>query len=258
MAPRDGKGPRLFVEAVPGRGAIESNSTISLSPADSHYLRDVLRLAVGSPLEVGDRENSTVFKASVASSSEAVTLSILEQLPDAPRTVSLSLLFALCKGQKNEQVCDWATELGCSDIIFWQAERSVVRVRSAEDVEAKEIRLSKVALAAAQQSKQRSPPRVSVATSLSEALSLVPTATVKICCSLEEDAAPIGTVCSDLRPGDHGAIVIGPEGDLTPEELEILKSNGYLAASLGPNVLRSELAAVAAILAANTSAPESH
>jgi 16S rRNA (uracil1498-N3)-methyltransferase len=52
--------------------------------------------------------------------------------------------------------------------------------------------------------------------------------------------------------------VIGPEGDLTPEELEILKSNGYLAASLGPNVLRSELAAVAAILAANTSAPESH
>ena len=254
MTPRECKGPRLFVEGLRKRGAVESNSLLSLSPNDSHYLKDVLRLPVGAFVEIGDPDSGETFKASIASISDGVTLTILEKIDTAVTEASITLLCALCKGQKNELITDWATELGCSNIIFWQADRSIVRLKSEGDAEAKAQKLSKAALAAAQQSRQIRPPRVHVTTSLANALKLLtPTpCDLALICSLDHDARPISAFLTTHPAGGRIFITIGPEGDLTPSESEMLRNHGFTPVSLGRTILRSELAALVAIISVTT------
>ncbi|MEY4669714.1 MAG: hypothetical protein RL518_2413 [Pseudomonadota bacterium] len=250
MASRECKGPRLFVEGLRERGALVSNSLIHLSPDDSHYLKDVLRLPVGALVELADPDTGETFKATIASDTDGITVSIIEKYDPLATDISITLLCALCKGQKNELITDWATELGCSQIIFWQADRSIVRLKSEADADAKTLKFSKAALAAAQQSRQVRPPQVMVTTSLPKALSQLslPSETLKVCCSLEHEAPLLSEMTCHLKPGGSVALVIGPEGDLTPEELRNLHEAGFTAASLGRQVLRSELAAVTALV----------
>ena len=258
------RGPRLFVDALCPHGIDILHQQIELSQENTHYLRDVLRLKDGDHLELGDPDSGAIFSAVILSTTSAVTVLIKEALPDTQLLQRpIVLLFALCKGQKNELVCDWATELGCSSIIFWQAERSVVRLKDERELSAKAARLTKIAQAAAQQSKQSRPPQIHVVRSLSAAAALNAATEIsaaaqtlqsnsvglKLYCSLSPDAAPIHALLSTLNNSVATAIVIGPEGDLSPEEETLLKSSGWLPVSLGKSTLRSELAALTAIVA---------
>ena len=258
------RGPRLFVDALCPQGIDILHQQIELSQENTHYLRDVLRLKDGDHLELGDPDSGAIFSAVILSTTSAVTVLIKEALPDTQLLQQpIVLLFALCKGQKNELVCDWATELGCSSIIFWQAERSVVRLKDERELSAKAARLTKIAQAAAQQSKQSRPPQIHVVRSLSAAAALSAATEIsaaaqtlqsnsvglKLYCSLSPDAAPIHALLSTLNNSVATAIVIGPEGDLSPEEETLLKSSGWLPVSLGKSTLRSELAALTAIVA---------
>ena len=258
------RGPRLFVDALCPQGTDILHQQIELSQENTHYLRDVLRLKDGDHLELGDPDSGAIFSAVILSTTSAVTVLIKEALPDTQLLQRpIVLLFALCKGQKNELVCDWATELGCSSIIFWQAERSVVRLKDERELSAKAARLTKIAQAAAQQSKQSRPPQIHVVRSLSAAAALNAAAEIsvaaqtlqsnsvglKLYCSLSPDAAPIHALLSTLNNSVATAIVIGPEGDLSPDEETLLKSSGWLPVSLGKSTLRSELAALTAIVA---------
>ncbi len=258
------RGPRLFVDALCPQGIDILHQQIELSQENTHYLRDVLRLKDGDHLELGDPDSGAIFSAVILSTTSAVTVLIKEALPDTQLLQRpIVLLFALCKGQKNELVCDWATELGCSSIIFWQAERSVVRLKDERELSAKAARLTKIAQAAAQQSKQSRPPQIHVVRSLSAAAALNAAAEIsaaaqtlpsnsvglKLYCSLSPDAAPVHALLSTLNNSVATAIVIGPEGDLSPDEETLLKSSGWLPVSLGKSTLRSELAALTAIIA---------
>ena len=258
------RGPRLFLDALCPQGIDILHQQIELSQENTHYLRDVLRLKDGDHLELGDPDSGAIFSAVILSTTSAVTVLIKEALPDTQLLQRpIVLLFALCKGQKNELVCDWATELGCSSIIFWQAERSVVRLKDERELSAKAARLTKIAQAAAQQSKQSRPPQIHVVRSLSAAAALNAATEIsaaaqtlqsnsvglKLYCSLSPDAAPIHALLSTLNNSVATAIVIGPEGDLSPDEETLLKSSGWLPVSLGKSTLRSELAALTAIVA---------
>lgn len=226
--------------------------TTSLSPTDSHYIRDVLRLRVGDRLELGDSESGVVALTTITELQPNVLVtveSILEASDDnGPGT---TLLCALLKGQKNDLICDWATELGCTRIIFWQSSRSIVRLDSEKDRLHKETRLSKIAHAAAQQSKQSRPPEVRVTQSLTEALKAIMSGasseSLKLACSLRADAKPIRAVIHEHPTAIQFVFAIGPEGDFAPEEENWLSDHGFHSVSLGRRTLRSELAVVTAL-----------
>jgi 16S rRNA (uracil1498-N3)-methyltransferase len=207
---------------------------------------------VHDSIEIGDPESGAIARARVTHIAETVTVTIEDIISwDISQPSRLTLLCALCKGQKNDLICDWATELGCSEIVFWQATRSIVRVSDQKDCQHKETRLCKIALAAAQQSKQNKPPVIRVTRSLAEALQNVPVTqdvgALRIVCSISAGAKPLADVLTCAEPISSITLVIGPEGDLTPEEESLLISKKFELASLGPNVLRSELAAVSAL-----------
>jgi 16S rRNA (uracil1498-N3)-methyltransferase len=250
MAMRGHKGPRLFVAGL--RALLHSGASPTLSSEDSHYLRDVLRCVRGDRIELADPDNGFTCIATVASLSPVVTLESPEIVEDGSLArPPLVLLCALCKGQKNELICDWATELGCSHIILWQATRSIVRLKNQSDANAKVVRLEKTVLAAAQQSRQPRPPTVSITLSLAEALKLLPEESLRVCCSLAPGAQDIKALAasSAILPQFGAVVAIGPEGDFTPEEEHTLLSDGdFTRASLGSAILRAELAAVVGLL----------
>jgi 16S rRNA (uracil1498-N3)-methyltransferase len=252
MTARESKGPRLFVSTGRFGIAQDMGDTKTLSPSDSHYIRDVLRLQVGDHLELGDSESGVVAITTIIQIQPNVSVtvgSILEENDhNAPHT---TLLCALLKGQKNDLICDWATELGCARIIFWLSARSIVRLDSEKDRVHKEMRLSKIARSAAQQSRQARPPEVRVTLSLSEALKAVASGTssqvLKLACSLQERAEPIRTVINQQPHPVEYIFAVGPEGDFSPDEENSLLENGFHRVSLGHRTLRSELAVVTAL-----------
>lgn len=227
----------------------------TLSEDESHYIAHVLRLRIGDTLELGDTSTGKISIAELVSISERVTVQF-QKILDAPSIDPHPLVafVALCKGQKNDQICDWATELGCTEIIFWQATRSVMRLKDPKDCEHKQARLEKIAVAAAQQSKQAKPPSVRVFASPQEALHSLETSPqhqyLKLTCSLSKDARPISEVIQGASAHQGRVVAIGPEGDFTDQEEALLESQGFQKVSLGARVLRSELAMVTALVSA--------
>lgn len=242
----------MFIVGLDEQFRAAPDAAISLSNDTAHHIRDVLRLKPGDAVEPTDPGSGTVYGGVIEGIHAGVTVRI-----DPPREtpavqLPIILVCALCKGPKNDLICDWATELGATQIVFWQAKRSVVRLDDADAV-VRQKRLLKIALAAAQQSRQPRPPAVSVHTSLARALQIVEAPEgnhpAKLLCSLSADSRPIQEVLATLSNYSAVQVIIGPEGDLSPEEEEVLTEHGFVHASLGSSTLRSELAVVAALLA---------
>ncbi|MFN4895664.1 MAG: RsmE family RNA methyltransferase [Pseudomonadota bacterium] len=251
MAARYSSGPRLFVSNVRFCFSDPLPRRIELSSNEGHYLRDVLRLSVGTQIEVGDPSNGTIGLATIDSLQEPVSVVVSAWVQDQrPVERPITILCALCKGDKNEQICDWSTELGCVEIHFWQSPRSVVRLRSENDFTQRANRFQKIATAAAQQSKQPNPPRVTVHPSLATALGLIThlDTSSRYLCSLEPESRPLSEMCATKELNIPAVLAIGPEGDITPEERELFVNRAqFIPITLGPSVLRSELAVVSAI-----------
>ncbi len=236
-------------------------SLVVLSAEESHHLRDVLRRRINDSVEICDTVTAKAFLGTIISLTPTVTVALSEALPEQitaslQQGPQISLLFALSKGEKNDQVCDWATELGCTQIILWQSERSVVRIKTHSDRLAKESRLQRIAVGAAKQSRQSRPPTVLLAEDLRRALTSAgihsnsPGASeLRLCCSLCAESISVRAAWNLLLPPQFVHLVIGPEGDLAPNEESILKEHGFILITLGKNVLRSELAAVSAVIA---------
>lgn len=251
MAARYSSGPRLFLSDVRLCFSDPLPRRIELHENEGHYLCNVLRLSAGSHLEVGDPSNGTIGLATIESTKEPVSITVTAWIRDErPEERPITILCALCKGDKNEQICDWSTELGCTEIHFWQSPRSVVRLKGPDDCAQRTARLAKIATAAAQQSKQLRPPKIAVHPSLEAALHALPelSSMERYLCSLEPNSQPLATLCAKGTIKTPTLVIIGPEGDITPEENSLLVQQfGVTPVTLGPSVLRSELAVVRAI-----------
>lgn len=242
---------RVFVDIalLPNRDLLTQVQLhpVPLSPSDSHHLRDVLRLGKGASLVVVDRDTGGQFHATITTVGDPILVTVGSPLPRAPRGVIYPsvMLFALCKGKKNEFVVEKCTELGLETIILWQAERSIVRLDSEADRIKRQDKFQRIAEEASKQSGRDTVPGVIVASSLENALT---TEALKGCtkfvCSLSPDARLLRDVVPVIPPV---AIVIGPEGDLTSREERLLQDSQFLPISLGDLRLRSETAAVAAV-----------
>lgn len=252
MTARHSKGPRLFLSDVRFSFGTNAPRILSLPAEQSHYVRDVLRLSIGDPLEIGNSSDSCIAEATIHSLGEVVTVEVHgTSLAASPTHRAVTLVCALCKGDKNEQIIDWATELGCSSFHFWQSSRSVVRIRNSEELTKKIARFQKVALAAAQQSKQLTVPTVAVHKDLDSVIFSCASdhSTARLLCSLEPGAPRIHDALRATPVHLPLMLAVGPEGDFAPEEAEHLISRaGFSPVSLGNSVLRSELAVVTSIV----------
>jgi len=227
-------------------------ATIQLTELDGHHLANVLRLPIGAPIIAVDIDTHSEYLGSFVrkTSEESVASVVLtEQRPNKitkPRVACLAL--AIIKGDHNDLVCEKATELGISNLIVYQAERSVVRVNSAGDIEKKIARWQRIAESAAKQSHQVRCPTVLFASGVAQMLESVAQdrsdSALSLICSLSASAKPLREVA---KPEGQVNLIVGPEGDFTQSEEGLILAAGSLPVSLGTSVLRSETAAIAAV-----------
>lgn len=213
------------------------DQTVALPTDVMRHLRTVLRLQPGAECELLDGAG-LVARALLLEESKARILSVA-QVP-APEC-TLSLIQGLPKGEKLELVLQKGTELGINQFLPTQMERSVSRLKG--DREQKRLgRWEKIIQEAARQSGQPYLPQLQLSHSLESSLSAVD-ADLKLLL-WEESGRPLNQVLPSERPR-RVAVIIGPEGGITPQEAEKAQLAGYLPVSIGPRILRTETAGLA-------------
>jgi 16S rRNA (uracil1498-N3)-methyltransferase len=208
----------------------------------AHHLRNVLRVEAGQQYEISDNSRVYLARVSLAARSRVV-FDLIEELPHATPPVRLWLYASLVKFERFETLIEKATELGVERIVPVTAERSE---RGLERAAGKRLeRWRRIAQEASQQSRRARLAEVAAAASLEQAL----TAEAGFRCFLDEAGAPplLSVIPAARRPDDVAALLVGPEGGWTEREREHALGSGWHAASLGPLVLRTETAAMAAL-----------
>lgn len=212
---------------------------LTLASAQAHYVRDVLRLAVGTELEVFDGHGKAARAVIAKSETTGVTLTLGERYGGELAT-AVTVAMATPKGDRADWAVEKLTELGVTRIVWLVCERSVVVPR--EDGKRLE-RWRRIAEAAAGQSGRNDVPEIVAPVPFAEAVAELGAGVI---------AHPGGdTIGQTLtaRPELPLVCLIGPEGGFTGSELAMAEAAGYIRVSLARYVLRSETAAVAAAVA---------
>ncbi|ARP70157.1 16S rRNA (uracil(1498)-N(3))-methyltransferase [Streptomyces pluripotens] len=165
--------------------------------------------------------------------------SILEEPPPTPR---ITVVQALAKGDRGELAVETMTEVGVDAIVPWQASRCITQWKGDRGLKA----LGKwraTAREAGKQSRRVRFPEVEAAATTKQVGALL--AAADFAAVLHESGEePLTT--ADLPADGEIVLVVGPEGGVSPEELELFAQAGAKPYVLGPTVLRTSTAGTAA------------
>lgn len=218
---------------------------LTLDGPEGRHAVAVRRTSVGEQLRLADCCGRWALVEVIAVGRDTLTGVILEVGAEPAPQPTYLLVQALAKDGRDERAVEMATELGVDAILPWQAARSVVQWRS-ERAEKSRAKWESVVTAATKQSRRVWRPRVEpVVTGPALVARLRGCSAVLV---LHEEAeTPIGAVTLPER--GELALVVGPEGGISSEELSALGAIGATAVRLGPHVLRSSTAGPAALAA---------
>jgi len=210
-----------------------------------HHLRRVLRITVGEPLEAFDGQGRAYAGTVKRVADDGVTVAIDTQRHEAPPRVRIRLAQALIKPARFAWLLEKATELGVTDIIPLQTARTTARP-PADRQGTRTRRWERIIEGAASQCGRATLPAILPPRRLTEFLPEL-TGHLALMPTLVEEGVPCSVGFSALNGTDEVVLLIGPEGDFTPEEMAAAKRCGAKPISLGRRTLRSETAAVAAV-----------
>jgi 16S rRNA (uracil1498-N3)-methyltransferase len=219
-----------------------------LSPGrdEAHHLRDVLRVAVGDTISLFDGAGRRVEARVLSLTSREVDLEPVGPVETVPRATPLiALLQAIPKGSRMDTVVEKGTELGMDRLVPVMTDRTITRLDEAK-CRTRCERWERVAHGAARQCGVCWIPEIAPVQSLSEALANRPEGDVLLVGALSGAPRPMAAVVDELavsRPPSV-SLLIGPEGDLTPDELDAAQAAGAIGVNMGPLVLRTDTAAL--------------
>lgn len=212
------------------------------------HLAGALRVRPGETLTLVD--GVRVLTAKVASvTDDALTCAVTGETPVPPEPVRLTLAVGYPKGRKLDDIVRQAVELGATRIVPVVTRRSVSRPKVGSDPGgARRGRLAAIALEAAQQSGRVRVPEVTLPEPFERFAARSPEGRGVVLWEDEDAVTLTQALAGAAAPAM--TLVVGPEGGLEKAEVEALTARGYRTATLGPHVLRSETACLAALAVA--------
>jgi len=215
-----------------------------LPPEAAHHAAKVLRLQAGDEVVLFDGTGGE-YPAIISQTGKRVTAELgpwRDRECESP--LDITLVQALSGGDKMDFTLQKAVELGISAIQPIASERSVVKL-SGERAEKRVRHWQQVVVSACEQCGRNRVPQVAPILSLNDWLAKPAISGVRL--TLAPDAP--ASLRELPRPGAPVTLLIGPEGGLSPGEIKAAASCGYTPVRLGPRVLRTETAALAALAA---------
>ena len=219
---------RFQVTALP----TTSGAVVELDTEGSHHLLKVLRGRKGSSFLLFDGSGQEAA-ATLSTSEEGLAQLTLTEAPHTrPEPTPLHLVMAIVKGPAMDRAVRMATECGVTHIHPVVARHSVARGEKTD-------RWERIAKSAAQQCGRADVPEVLPVAKLFEALG-------RLDADVDIRIAQPGEARAEQATGP-AAVVIGPEGGFTPDEIMRALDLGAMPIGLGPNILRADTAAAVAL-----------
>ena len=222
---------------------------LTLGESESHHCLNVLRLEEGDKVIAFDGRGSEVNTTIATAAKGAVKLAPAPAQKSEEIGARIALAQAVPKGKNMDLIIEKATELGAAEIHPLLSERTVVKLDAAER-EKKRDKWQRVAIEACKQSGQNYLPTVSAPQTPEQFFAGAPPAyDLLLIASLQPGTRYLKDILTE-HESEHGGrpkstlILIGPEGDYTPSEVNLATNAGCQPMTLGPIVLRTETAAI--------------
>jgi 16S rRNA (uracil1498-N3)-methyltransferase len=237
----DFRSPRLYVEAPLGSG-----QGLGLDPAQTNYLRNVLRLKAGAPVLVFNGRDGEWRATLTDSGKRALALEIGEQTRAQTLPLDLHYLFAPLKHARLDYMVQKAVEMGASRL-----QPILTRHTQVTRVNLERVRAN--AIEAAEQCGILTLPEIAAPVGLERMLAeRKPTRLLVFCDEEAEVKDPVAALAGARALAGTAppalAVLIGPEGGFAEDErAELLRPPNVVRLALGPRILRADTAAVAAL-----------
>ena len=216
-----------------------------LGEEESHHLGKVLRAQIGSSVEILDGRGS-LAEAEISEIDRKTTrVRILERKSFPPPNPFVRIAVAMTKSSRWDEIIRPLTEMGVGRITPLLTERTEIRISSGKEKD-KLAKWRKLAIEACKQSGNPWLPEIDSPLRLGELLPDKERASFIASLRL----GPVKSLADFESPPSGSLLIIGPEGGWTEGEEDLALEKGAVPFSLGPNVLRTETAAVCALAVA--------
>ena len=237
--------PRIFTDQLLCEG-----QEIILHQQAARHLVSALRLSTGDHLTLFNGTGGEYSAHLVTVGSKKVTALLEAFSPGiAPSPLALTLAIGLSRGDRMDWVMQKAVELGVTTITPLFTERSEVKLKADRAVK-KTAHWQEIARSACEQSGQNQVPEIHQPTTLQAALQL--TELTDIACKMILDplakSSLVEQIAAQPRPSPQSVLLLsGPEGGFSGSEIAFAQSKSVLPVSIGPRILRTETAPIAAL-----------
>ena len=217
--------------------SISKNTTSLLSKEHTHYVANVMRLKRGSNINFFNQEGEWASEV-VFLEKDRVEVKFLNKIKEPLKSSSIELAICLIKKNPMDIILQKATELGVSKITPIISERTEIK-------ELNHDRAKKIVIEATEQSNQFIPPEISKTIKLKDFLNQINSSNKLFFADINNKDR---LKKEDIKDDNLKTLLVGPEGDFTPDERKmILQNKNTISFSLSNNILRTETATISAL-----------
>jgi 16S rRNA (uracil1498-N3)-methyltransferase len=224
---------------------LDLDSNFFLEKEDAHYLKNVMRLGVGDNLFIFNSKDGE-FKAEIISfDKKNIKIKLISKIENINKPSKISLIFSLIKSSKLDYLIQKCTEIGVNSFMPTISEKSIVKNFNIK-------RAKKIIKEACEQSNQLYLPDIYEVKKLEKKLKSINKNSIIFFADINSSNKKISEEVKNSKNHEF-YLLIGPEGDFSLKEREILNSmKNCIPFSLGQNILRSETAAVVGLTLLNS------
>jgi 16S rRNA (uracil1498-N3)-methyltransferase len=224
------------------------NSTLELTDDEAHHALRVLRIQTGERVTVLDGAGHELICEVHAATKHVVTFAVLHKNSSPPLPCQITLLQAVPKAKAMDYIVQKATELGAARVVPILSERTVVHL-DGENAGDKAEKWQQIAIESIKQCGSPWLTKIEAPVTLKDYLARREKFDLPFIASLQDDRRHPRGFLEQFRDEHHrlpttACVWIGPEGDFSPAEMNVIKAEGALPITLGRLVLRSDTAAI--------------
>jgi 16S rRNA (uracil1498-N3)-methyltransferase len=231
----------FFVDDLPRK----VGSSYEFDSDDAQHAIRVLRMSAGEVFMLSDGQGKWSKVKIFAVKKKSLEVEVIETGIQDPLEVSFTVVQALPKGDRLKESIELLTEGGVDTIIPWSAQRSIGKADKGVE------KLQVTAREASKQSRRLFIPDVTEVANTSKVVELIPQHDLVLVFHESAKSKVSEILTRKYFDSRSVMIIIGPEGGITDEELELFKSAGAKVALMGRPILRSAHAGLAAMSAVN-------
>ena len=221
-----------------------NNEKIIIKDDDYNHIVNVLRMKKGDSILVTNKDSKETFNCKIEeiNSKEVICNVLNKENKKVELDVNIDIFQGLPKADKMEYIIQKCVELGVHKIVPVNMKYCIAKIK---DEDKKNIRWNKISEVASKQSKRDIIPKIEKAISISTLCSEIKNYDLAIVAYENEDNITLKDVLKDNSKIKNIAVIVGPEGGISTDEVEKLKENGAKIVSLGNRILRTETAPIA-------------